>query len=71
MVRFGTAPTGPGGHIELPKYLFKLHQTAPTGPGGKVKLPKYFIKLHQTALGLNQELCILKGIFSPSGATFV
>ena len=26
-----TAPTGPGGNIELPKYLFKLHETTPTG----------------------------------------
>ena len=28
-----TAPTGPGENIELPKYLFNLHQTAPTGSG--------------------------------------
>ena len=29
MVRFQTAPTGPGENIELPKCLGKLHLTAP------------------------------------------
>ena len=32
-MRLQTAPTGPGGNIELPNYLFKLHETAPTGLG--------------------------------------
>ena len=30
-MRLQTAPTGPGGNTELPKYFLKLHQTAPTG----------------------------------------
>ena len=30
-VRLETAPTRPGGNIELPNYFLKPHETAPTG----------------------------------------